>query len=142
MNIEKILLKIFNKKKYIKFKYNEIKIKNKNLYDKKIKIKLGEISLALKKKNEINFLHSGHLGDAINALPLIKEISKTKKCNYYIEANKRLPDHILDMSHPFGKFFLTDKAVDMLLPLLKVQKYINIAEKYSNQLIDINLNLF
>ena len=27
MNIEKILLKIFNKKKYIKFKYNEIKIK-------------------------------------------------------------------------------------------------------------------
>jgi len=29
MNIEKILLKIFNKKKYIKFKYNEIKIKNK-----------------------------------------------------------------------------------------------------------------
>ena len=40
MNIEKILLKIFNKKKYIKFKYNEIKIKNKNLYDKKIKIKL------------------------------------------------------------------------------------------------------
>ena len=72
MNIEKILLKIFNKKKYIKFKYNEIKIKNKNLYDKKIKIKLDEISLALKKKNEINFLHSGHLGDAINALPLIK----------------------------------------------------------------------
>ena len=142
MNIEKILLKIFNKKKYIKFKYNEIKIKNKNLYDKKIKIKLDEISLALQKKNEINFLHSGHLGDTINALPMIKEISKTKKCNYYIEANKRLPDHILDMSHPFGKFFLTDKAVDMLLPLLKVQKYINIAEKYSNQLIDINLNLF
>ena len=75
MNIKKILLKIFNKKKYSKLKDEETIIKNKNLYDKKIKIKLDEINLSLQKKDEINFLHSGHLGDVINALPLIKEIS-------------------------------------------------------------------
>tara|TARA_B100001123_G_C15262039_1_gene1006935 strand:- start:862 stop:1779 length:918 start_codon:yes stop_codon:yes gene_type:complete len=142
MNIKKILLKIFDKKKYSKLKDEENIIKNKNLYDKKIKIKLNEINLSLQKKDEINFLHSGHLGDVINALPLIKEISKTKKCNYYIEANKRLPDHVVDRSHPFGEFYLNDKAINMMLPLLKEQKFINIAEKYSNQNIDVNLNIF
>jgi len=49
--------------------------------DDMIKKKLDQINLALENKNEISFLHSGHLGDIINSLPLIKEISKNKKCN-------------------------------------------------------------
>jgi len=141
MDFKKKWLKVFNKKKYIEYKNKKIEDKNKYLYENKIKKSLDEISIALKKE-EINFLHSGHLGDAINALPLIKEISKTKKCNYYIEANKTLPNHILDSHHPFGNVYLNNKSVDMLLPLIKSQKFIKNSEKYSNQPIDINLNVF
>ena len=141
MNLQKILLKIFNKNKYFQYKDKKRKEDNKDLYEQKIKIELEKINQALK-KSEINFLHSGHLGDVINALPLIKEISKTKKCNYFIEANKDIPSHILTTNHPFGKKFLTDKAVDMLIPLIDKQIFINITKKYTNQSIDIDLNVF
>jgi len=50
MNIKKLLLKIFNKKKYTELKNEETIIKNKNLYDKEIKIKLDKINLSLQKK--------------------------------------------------------------------------------------------
>ena len=72
------MVKIFNKKKYTEFKNQSTKIKNKNLYDKNIKKKLDEISLALENKNEISFLHSGHLGDIINSLPLLKKYLKIR----------------------------------------------------------------
>ncbi len=142
MSISKTLFKFFNKKKYNEYKNEKILAKNKILYNKFIKIKLNKITSMLNEKKEINFLHSGHLGDVINALPLIKEISKTKKCNYFIEANKNIPSHILISNHPFGKKFLTDKAVEMILPLIKKQNFIEIAEKYTNQQIDIDLNIF
>ena len=87
MNIKKIYLKIFKRKKYIKYKDEELKIKNKNLFEKNIKNELDKIDKVLKEKKEISFLHSGHLGDVINSLPLIKEIAKNKKCNLFIEAN-------------------------------------------------------
>ena len=75
MNIKKIYLKIFKRKKYIKYKDEELKIKNKNLFEKNIKNELDKIDKVLKEKKEISFLHSGHLGDIINSLPLIKEIA-------------------------------------------------------------------
>ena len=134
-------LKVFNKKKYYEYKNKNIIEKNKTLYTNKIENTLDKINNALKKK-EINFLHSGHLGDIINALPLIKEISKTRKCNYFIEANKPLPDHTPSGSHPFGNVFLNNKSVDMLLPLIEKQKFITKSEKFNNQVIDIDLNFF
>ena len=75
MDFKKIWLKIFDKNKYSFYKEEKIKIESKNLYINKIKKKLDQFTLALKDKNEISFLHSGHLGDIINSLPLIKEIS-------------------------------------------------------------------
>ena len=36
-------------------------------------------------------MHAGHLGDVLNSLPVIKELSKTHNCNLYIQANKPLP---------------------------------------------------
>ena len=141
MNLQKIWLKIFDKNKYFQYKIEKKREVNKDLYEQKIKIELEKINLGLK-KSEINFLHSGHLGDVINALPLIKEISKTKKCNYFIEANKKIPNHILTTNHPFGKKFLTDKAVEMLLPLIEEQNFINITKKYDHQSIDVDLNIF
>ena len=104
MDIQKILLKFFNKKKYSLYKNEKVRINNKNLYENIIEKKLDKIDEALKNKENISFLHSGHLGDIINSLPLIKEVSKDKKCNLYIEINKLLPSHIQNRDHPFGKY--------------------------------------
>ena len=142
MDFKKILLKYIDKKKYSSYKYEEIREFKKNLYENKIKGFLRDIDNCLNSKKEISFLHSGHLGDVINALPLIKEISKNKKCNYYIESGKPIPKHLLNHSNPYGNVYLNNKNVDMLLVLLKKQKYLNSVEKYTNQSIDINLNLF
>ena len=142
MIIKKIFYKIFNKKKYLNLKINKLKTLNKDLYNNKIKIKLNEVNLALKKKDEISFLHSGHLGDIINSLPLIKEISKTKKCKLYIESNKLMPEHAYDPIHPFGKYYLNDSSVNKIIPLLSKQNYLQKVEIYNKQPIDINLNLF
>ena len=53
MNIQKLWLKIFNKKKYREFKNQRTKIKNKNLYDKNIKKKLDEISFIYLDDNDV-----------------------------------------------------------------------------------------
>ena len=142
MNIQKLWSKIFNKNKYREFKNQRTKTENKNLYDKNIKIKLDEISFVLENKNEISFLHSGHLGDIINSLPLIKEISKNKKCNLFIELNKLIPLHAQNLDHPFGKYYLSESSVKKILPLLSKQNYIKKVDIFKNQEIDINLNLF
>ena len=51
------------------------------------------------KKKEISFLHSGHLGDVINALPVIKELSKNHICNLYLQTKKLLPTKIIGYKH-------------------------------------------
>jgi len=142
MDINKILFKFFNKKKYSQYKKEKIKRDNKNIYETIIKKKLDEIDIALKNKENISFLHSGHLGDIINSLPLIKEISKSKKCNLYIEINKLLPSHVQNRDHPFGKYYLTETSAKKILPLLDKQKYINKVSIFNKEEIDVNLNLF
>lgn len=142
MSLKKIWLKITNKEEHFKYKYDQIQKSKENLYKNKIKFFLNEVDNRIGSKNEISFLHSGHLGDLINALPLIKEISKTKKCNYYIEAEKKIPNHVKSNLHPFGDVYLSKKSVNMVLPLLKRQTYLNSAEEFKNQKIDIDLNFF
>ena len=142
MSLKKIWLKFTDKNKYYQHKYENLKKTNESLFNNKIKNFLETIEKKIKTQNEISFLHSGHLGDLINALPVIKEVSKTKKCNYFIEAEKKVPEHVRSELHPFGNVYLTKNSVNMVLPLLKKQKYLNNADEYKNQNIDINLNLF
>ena len=82
------------------------------------------------------------MGDIINSLPLIKEISKNKKCNLFIELNKLIPPHAQNLDHPFGKYYLSESSVKKILPLLSKQDYIKKVDVFKNQKIDINLNLF
>ena len=82
------------------------------------------------------------MGDIINSLPLIKEISKSKKCNLYIEINKLIPSHVQNRDHPFGKYYLTETSAKKILPLLDKQKYINKVSFFNKEEIDVNLNLF
>ena len=70
-------------------------------------------------------------------MTIIKELSKTHKCNYYIQANKPLAPNARHYKR-FGDYvFLTDTNVDMLIPLLMNQPYIQKVDKYTNQEIDI-----
>ena len=90
---------------------------------------LKSIFLLLQGAVEISFLHSGHLGDVINALPIIKELSKTHTCNLYLQVNKPLSQEMIGYKHPGDSIWMSDKMVDMVLPLLKYQNY-NFSTKY------------
>ncbi len=141
MTIKKLFYKFTNKEKYKK-------LKSDLLIDKKIKVlksgfeqEIINISKKLEQK-EISFLHSGHLGDVINALPVIKEISKNSKCNLFLQTDKKLEDDALGYKYKGDKIYMTDRMVNMVLPLLKKQDYLNSVEIFNNQKIDIDLDLF
>ncbi len=133
-------LKFTNKDDYINFKISEDRKKRILQYEKLIKNKIESINKSIKEKSIINFAHSGHLGDIIYSLPLVKELSKSHKCNFYVKPYKKNQGNYF--KHPSGKFFLDERLVKMLLPLLREQKFINTVEEYNNQKIEIDLDLF
>ena len=109
------------------------------IFKKKQKIQIGEYKkfiidkissnkeLIIKNKT-ISFLHYGHLGDIINSLPVLQELSKSKDCNLYLQINKKIPDHVVSKDHPFGEVYLSETSCLKMLPLLKSQKYLNKVE--------------
>ena len=131
--------KIINKDKNNQKKIEKQKKKDLEIFKKKYEQYINGIQKILKEKKEITFLHSGHIGDIVNILPTIKEISKNHICKLYVGINVPLPVQYSD--HPGGKFFLNKKIYEMLYPLLSAQKYINKIEIYSNQDIDINFDI-
>ena len=137
--MKNFLSKIFNKNKHKKIKIDLQQKKDVEIFRNKYESYINSIQKTLKNKQEITFLHSGHIGDVINILPIIKEISKTHQCTLFIGINVPLPVHYND--HPGGKFFLNKKIYDMLYPLLKSQKYIDKIDIFNKQEIDINFDL-
>lgn len=136
----KLWYKIFNKSKYQHFKYkknlsNRIKYYNSQIYNK-----ILEIEKNIENNKELSFLHSGHLGDIIYSLPVIKELSKKHNCKLYIQTNK--PMTVDYQNHPSGKVYLDKRIVELLLPLLRSQTFLSSVNIYNNEKIDINLNLF
>lgn len=140
MNFINKILKVFNKRKYYENKYL-LKVKQDRLiFENKIKNELQSIESSIKEKNVINFLHSGHCGDLIYSLPLIKKLSKTHKCNLLIGLNKKLVGDYY--KHPAKDVFIDERMYNLVLPLLKNQKFINEVKKKTDELADINLDLF
>ena len=142
MLIKKIFYKFANKKKYEQIKKNIAINKKIKIFKTDFEKKILKIQEIIKNHKNISFLHSGHLGDVINALPVIKELSKSHDCKLYLQSNKPLEKHVLGYKHPKDNIYMSDKMVDMLLPLLKSQIYIKDVQKYNNQEIDINFDLF
>ena len=106
MPIKKIFYKFTNKKKYHKYKIDS-SIENKiKIFKSKLEDKILKIQQIIQNQEEISFLHSGHLGDVINSLPIIKELSKNHTCNLYIQINKPLPDEIKFYKNPKDLVFL------------------------------------
>ena len=101
---------------------------------------IAKIEESIKNKSELNFKHSGHIGDLVYALPVIKELAKTKKCNFFVNVNHSLGGSYY--KHPSGNIMISDRSFSILLPLLKSQDYISEAKKWENEPIDIDLDLF
>jgi hypothetical protein len=131
--------KIFNKNKYKKNKYLAHIEKEKILFKNKYENYINLIQENLTKKKEISFLHSGHTGDIVNVLPILKELSVTHVCKLYIQLD--LPTSTYYPDHPAGQFFMNKKIYRMLHPLLEKQSYINLVDVFIDQEIDVNFDL-
>ncbi len=138
--LKKYWLKLFQKNKYLDIKRQNRSKKTLEIYNQKIKNEIIKIESRLKDKKTLNFSHSGHMGDLIYSLPVVKELSKNYKCNYFIVVNKKVEQNYLD--HPSGDVFINDRAAKLLLPLLKKQDYLNEVKVYENEEIDIDFDLF
>ena len=125
--------------------FKKLFINKKKDKDKKYKIfiepKIKKFAEIISLNDNISFLHYGHLGDIINSLPVIKELSKNKKCNLYIQREKKIPNEVAK-DHPFGSIFLSEKSITKILPLLKEQKFLNNVAIHNNEEIDVDLNFF
>lgn len=104
---------------------------------------LPKIKSILTETDTLNVNHSGNAGDVIYALPTLKKLHELTgaKLNLYLRLNQPL---ILSstLSHPLGNVMLNQKMVNLLLPLLEKQPYINLIEPYTNQHIHIDLDVF
>jgi len=141
--LKKIYLKTLDRESYNNYYYQlGIEQKRNNFKNNNYQEYIDQIFENIEKYEEINFLHSGHIGDLIYSLPVIKKLSETKTCNLYINLNK---EHHLDMysnTHIAGKVFINKKIYDKLLPLLKNQKYLNKVDVFENQKIHVNFDLW
>ena len=98
---------------------SKFKKKNKKKgLSKKIVLEIEKISKKINTKKNINFLHSGHLGDLINSLPVIKEIAKKNTCNLLINIEKKVGLANIESLHPSKEVFLTQNSFNKILPLL------------------------
>ena len=140
MFFKKIWKKITNKKEYQYLKSIESNKKNNEEFKVKFEPYINNIQKKIKSQKELSILHSGHSGDIINALPVIKELSKTHLCNLYININKPLNN--IYYNHPGKDVFINEKIFNILLPLLKNQNFINKIDRHKSEKIDINFDIF
>jgi len=146
MFIKKLFYKLTNKDKHFYYKMN---LKKTASIEQNVELfkaggfekKISDIQKNIENKKELSFLHYGHLGDVVNSLPIVQKLSKTHKCNFYIQANKPLAPNARHYKRFGDRVFLTDANVNMLLPLFANQIYMHKVDKYTNQEIDIDLNL-
>ena len=140
LNLTKYYYKLFNKRKYANIKYLHKLEESKRIFKEEYEEYINNIQKVIKEKKIITFLHSGHLGDLVYALPVIKELSKNHECHFYIQANKKIP--VDYYKHPAGGVYMDDRMLNLFLPLMEKQKFIHKVEKYNNQKIDINFDIF
>ena len=126
MFIKNIYNKIFKTK-------TDYKLQKKiNLFKENYEKIIFENNKVFDTKSEINFLHY--------ALAVLNKISLTHKCNFYVNVNKKFTYEYY--KHNGEGFLISERMFDLLLPLLKKQKFLNIVKRHENEKIDIDLDLF
>ena len=86
INLQNLFLKLFNNDKYRNIKYLEKRKNNLDHYNSNIYKKILNNNKTIKNKKELNFVHSGHLGDIIYSLATIKKLSETHVCRHWAAA--------------------------------------------------------
>jgi len=74
---------------------------------------------------KLAFKHSGHLGDIVYSLPLVKAfcVLNNATCDFFIAANS--PSPYPPTAHPAGGVMMTRESFDFIAPLLETQSYID-----------------
>jgi hypothetical protein len=107
---------------------------------------LGKEDLANGAKVENSFIHTGSIGDVWASLPCVREICRKagKKAIYYLRPNVEATYYegavhptVDDSGQQVG---LNMKMIEMMIPLLKAQPYIEDARVHTNQKVRIPLN--
>ena len=131
--------KLFNKRAYLSLK-NNLKTKaTVKLFESKFAAEINLIREKIENQKNLSFYHSGHIGDIINVLPVIKDLALTHQCDLYLNISKPLTVKLNEFQ--YENIYLNKDIYDKLYPLLKKQKYINKIDIYSDQSIDINFDL-
>lgn len=94
-----------------------------------------------------SFLHDGSIGDIICSLASIREYHKKtgKKAVYYM-TNGQAAIYYEGATHPTRnkdgvQVMLNEEMIDMLIPLIKSQDYIEDASIHNEQKIDVDFNM-
>lgn len=100
----------------------------------------------MEKQATVSFLHAGSIGDVWAALPAVRENCRKykKKAILYLQ-NERDTWYYEGAVHPTvnaeGKMvMLNKKMIDMMIPLLMAQPYIQLAKMWESEPINCNLN--
>jgi hypothetical protein len=143
----KFWLKHTDKKAYKEYKWLLANYKNvefkRFMTDVQCLSNFDRIKAYANAHKKVSFNHSGNSGDIIYALPTIREIHELTgvDTNLYFRLNQ--PSKLAEgLTHPLGNIMLNQKMVDMLIPLIKSQPYINDCEASTDQQIDIDLDYF
>ena len=96
--------------------------------------------------NTVNFLHWGNCGDVWASIPAIREYCRkfNSKANVYLEKD-HLAEYYEGATHPVksdgGEMVcLNQKMIDMMIPLLLAQPFIQDAKLYDGEKIHVDLN--
>ena len=114
MTFEKIFHKLFNNRKYKSDKFLRKNKEKLKFFKDYLEPEIKNIKSSLN-KGEISFLHSGHLGDIVNSLSVIKELSKSHKCNLYLETNKKLEKDAIGYKNENDEIYLNERLINMLV---------------------------
>lgn len=109
------------------------------------------IELLFKQTDFFSFKHSGHLGDIIYSLPVIRQLTQ-RFCKHPSELNLNLYSKVEfsdnniffkeKIYHPSGKYLLTADSFNCIKPLLEFQDYISRVNIYNNEHVDFDLDYF
>ena len=141
----KLWLKYTDRKAYKDYKWLVANYKNiefkRFITDTQRLSNYGKIEAYAAVHKKVNFNHSGNSGDIIYALPTIRQIHELTgvDTNLYFRLNQPL-NLAAGLTHPLGSVMLNQKMVDMLIPLIKAQPYINDCGVNTDRQIDIDLD--
>lgn len=132
-------------KKLSFFEKVALKKNNKRAYqDYKVLKQLSEvppIDLNFNFKTDVHFKHSGNAGDVIYALPSIFTIAADQPVHLHLNVGVEV-EYEKEVYHPSGNIMMNARTVDLLCPLLLYQQQIKICDHYTDQQVDVDMDLF